>query len=276
MATRERIQILNLELDVEEVSDLRLLVDGKSFKYVTIGPGVYDPGVMVWDRALIPLLPPLPEGDWNQGHIACHPDQGTPYFAQYAKVVLPAIRDLWHTTHIDWLDLQLGQKIMSNVYTATFVKNTLGATSAAADLIVKFARFPWELHYYDDETSFYESIEGQGIGPKFLGHLTEEQRVIGFVLERIKDARHADPGDLEACQNALTKLHQQGILHGDVNKHNFLVREADGRKTVTIVDFECASDCTEEVTLKEELESLQEKLCATDGSGGYYIEEDDG
>ena len=277
MATCERIQILNLEVDVEDVSDFRILVDGKSFKYVTIDPGVYDPGVMVWSHALIPLLPPLPEGDWNEGHIGCHPDQGTPYLARYAKVMLPTIRNIWHTTHIDWLDLQLGQKIMSNVYTATFVKNTIGAMSGADDLVIKFARFPWELHYYDAETSFYKRIEALGIGPKFLGHLTEEQRVIGFVLERIKDARHADPGDLEACQDTLRKLHRQGILHGDVNKHNFLVREADGRKTVTIIDFENASDCTEQVALKEEIERLQEELCATDGRGGYYIggDEDD-
>jgi Lipopolysaccharide kinase (Kdo/WaaP) family len=274
MAALERIQILNIEVDPTDVSEFRILVDGKSFKYLTIDPGLYDTDELVWDRKLIPLLPPLPDGDWNEGHIASHPDEGTPHFARHERVLLPTIRSVWHTTHIEWLDLQRGQKLKSNVYTASFLENANGATTMEDDLVIKFARFPWEMHYYEAETSYYRSVEGQGICPKFLGHLTEEQRVIGFVLKRIKDARHADQGDLEACQDVLRKLHRQGILHGDVNKHNFLVQDVEGQKTVTIIDLENASDCDDETAFQRELESLEEMLCSTDRGGSYYVLED--
>jgi hypothetical protein len=274
MAALERIQILNIEVDPTDVSEFRVLVDGKSFKYLTIDPGLYDKNDLTWDRKLIPILPPLPDGDWNEGHIAHHPERGAPQFARHEKVTLPTISNVWHTTYIDWLDFQRGQKLMSNVYTAKLLKNDTEPASAADDLVIKYARFSWEMHYYEAETSFYNRVEGQGICPEFLGHLTEEQRVIGFVLERIKDARHADQGDLEACQDALRKLHRQGILHGDVNKHNFLVQDVDGRKTVTIIDLENASDCDDETAFQRELESLEEMLCSADKAGGYYVSED--
>jgi hypothetical protein len=75
---------------------------------------------------------------------------------------------IWHATHIDWVDLQHGKNLKSNVYTATLVKNTIGGMSRADDLVITSARSPWELHYYDAETSLYKRIEGQGINPKFL------------------------------------------------------------------------------------------------------------
>lgn len=40
MTNYDRIQLLNVEVDHEGVSDCRLLVDGKSFKYIAIDPGV--------------------------------------------------------------------------------------------------------------------------------------------------------------------------------------------------------------------------------------------
>ncbi|KAH8729993.1 hypothetical protein BGZ61DRAFT_569940, partial [Ilyonectria robusta] len=66
------------------------------------------------------------------------------------------------------------------------------------------------------ETTAYEWIDGKGVRPKFLGHLTEAGRVIGFVMEYIDDARSAQTGDLAACQAVLAKLHSQGIKHGDM------------------------------------------------------------
>jgi hypothetical protein len=53
-----------------------------------------------------------------------------------------------------------------------------------------------------------------------------------------------------------------------VNRQNFLVQGADGRKTVTVLDFESASDCDEEKAFKEE-------LFAAHGRGGCYVEGED-
>ena len=63
-------------------------------------------------------------------------------------------------------------------------------------IVVKFARFPFEIPYLDSETSAYQLIQNHQISPKFLGHLTEEGRVIGFVMELITNCRHATTEDL--------------------------------------------------------------------------------
>ena len=330
MSPQKQIQVLNLEVDYEDVSYFRILVDNSSFKYITIDFGVYCPSDMVWDRALIPLLPQFPEGDWNEGHIGRHPERGTPHFTRYARVALGTISNLWHPTRIDWIDLRRGERLMSNVYTATLLKgrkknrdqqqreqrgqnkkptasirsgsqsrsqSRSPETSSKNDsFIIKYARFPWEIHYYASETAIYKFLEGKGIAPRFLGHLTEGSnncnnggRVIGFALERIEHARHAGPHDLEACQEALSKLHRLGILHGDVNRHNFLIRQPDtgggdvgstgaavtgmaGRKIVTIIDFEFASKCTDKLAFTEEMDRLKVELHETDGRGARSIE----
>lgn len=87
------------------------------------------------------------------------------------------------------------------------------------------------------ETTAYQWIDGHGIGPKFFGHVTEEDSVIGFVMEYIDDSRTATSNDLNACQRALARLHEMGIKHGDINKHNFIVREGG---EVVVIDFEAA------------------------------------
>ncbi|KAJ3720981.1 hypothetical protein C8R42DRAFT_73721 [Lentinula raphanica] len=69
-------------------------------------------------------------------------------------------------------------------------------------------------------------IYGKGIGPKFLGHLTEGNagRVAGFVTEWILvDARPVGPGlDVEGCGKALRRFHELGIKY---NNFNLLMRE---------------------------------------------------
>ncbi len=113
---------------------------------------------MTFDKVIIPQLPPIPEGDWNQGHITKHPENGNPYFSQHAKVILPTICSIWHPRQIDWLELEQAQWLRSNVYTANF-KTTVGGISLADEIVIKFARFPWELQYYEDETRVYERME---------------------------------------------------------------------------------------------------------------------
>lgn len=98
----------------------------------------------------------------------------------------------------------------------------------------------------------------------------EEGRVIGFIMTRIIDCRHATPEDLNLCQLALSKLHQLGIKHGDTNKHNFLIH---GGK-VTLIDFESASKSANATELEEELHDLQDQLRDTSGKGGRIIEHD--
>ena len=89
----------------------------------------------------------------------------------------------------------------------------------------------------ETETIAYECIHNRGIGPRFLGHLTEGKDgcVVGFVAKWIQDARPMGPGDLKSCRKALGQLCELGIKLGDTNKHNFLVQEGHN---VVLVDFE--------------------------------------
>lgn len=129
------------------------------------------------------------------------------------------------------------------------------------------ASFEFEIGYIEAETVAYQLIQGYGIGPKFLGHISEEGRVIGFLLEKIADARHATPADFEACSQALSKLHNIGYLHGDANKHNFLIT-SDG---VSMVDFESTTKSKDEAEFQKEVRTLKEQLHDTSGRGGRVV-----
>ena len=100
-------------------------------------------------------------------------------------------------------------------------------------VVVKFARFPFEIPYLDSKTSAYQWIQSHQIGPQFLGHLTEEGRVIGFVMKRITGHRHATMEDLALRQKTLSKLHLS-IKHGDINKHNFFYPPQAQRRLSTL------------------------------------------
>ncbi|KAJ9639530.1 hypothetical protein H2201_002814 [Coniosporium apollinis] len=249
--------MLNAEIDSEEESYYRFLVDDQHVKYVTIDAKLYPCDDMGFAPALILQLPAFPAGDWNVGHISLNPQTGHPYFAGTTRNQLPGVEHIWHATCIDYLKLTLREKIRSNVCEAT-------CPQLDGTVVAKFARFHWEISYLDAETTAYEWIQGQGIGPKFLGHLTEEGRVIGFLMERVVEGRCAGPEELEECREVLGRLHQLGIRHGDVDKHSFLVHE--GRALV--IDFEAARKCEDPEALEKEMGSLEGPLGDTSGRRG--------
>ncbi|KAI3337713.1 alpha-galactosidase A precursor [Ustulina deusta] len=255
------IQVLQASVDPGSDSEFRLLIDNKFVKYITIDGGLYSLDEMCFGPSLISLLPPLPAGDWNEGRISLNPTTGAAHFATVLKTRLPRITKIWHPTQINHLELHMGRKLRSNVYEATH-------SHFNSTIIAKFARFPWEVPQLEKETAAYEWIEGHNIGPTFLGHLVEEGRVIGFMMECIADFRHATPDDFDLCRLSLTKLHTLGIKHGDINKHNFLVQ--DGK--VTLIDFDCASQTIDPDELERELGDLQCQLRDTSGRGGRVVE----
>ena len=259
----DNVQLLQCSVDESDESEFRFLVNRKHVKYVTIDPGLYTARDMCFAPALIPLFPAFPPGDWNEGHISAHPENGKPQFERLAQKQFAGVKRTWHATFIDHLDLALGKKLRSNVYEAT-------SQHFATTIIAKFARFDWEVCYLEAETAAYEWIDGQSIGPQFLGHLTEEGRVIGFLLERIPGGKHAGIEDLAACKEILSKVHRLGIKHGDINKHNFLVHQGKA----TLLDFDCAEKCEDQEALRTELESLSEQLKESTGRGGCLVETD--
>lgn len=104
------------------------------------------------------------------------------------------------------------------------------------------------------------------IGPQFLGHLTENGRVIGILMEYVNDARHAGAQDVEICREVLSQLHQLGVRHGDTNRFNFLIHNSKA----TLIDFDTAQECDDPDVLLQELQNLTsclEDLSARGGGG---------
>jgi len=134
----------------------------------------------------------------------------------------------------------------------------------AHPVVAKFARFYWEIEYYAAETQAYSWIDGHGIGPGFLGYLTEEGRIIGFLIEHVV-GRHATIADLPACKTIVRRLHTLGILHGDLNKHNFLISETAG---AVLIDFETATRPEDVQAMNKEIEGLEGQLLDESGNGG--------
>ncbi|KAL5365164.1 glycoside hydrolase superfamily [Aspergillus floccosus] len=175
MDNQPRIELLQAEVDENNHSFFRLLVDGRTIKYIAIEPGIYSTQDMCFSPSLVSMLPGFPPGDWNDGLLARDAD--------------------------------------------------VRCSSFDNAVVAKFARFPWEIQYIENETAAYQWISGHGIGPQFLGHLTEHGRVIGFLMEYIPNARHASAQDITICKDVLSQLHELGIRHCDINRFNFIVHD---------------------------------------------------
>ncbi|KAF2962983.1 hypothetical protein GQX73_g10595 [Xylaria multiplex] len=253
-----RIKLLQASVDADVESHFRLLINDKTVKYLTIDAGLFDTSDMCFEPSLIDLLPPFPPGDWKTGRISRNPATGKAHFASVSEAPLPGITKTWHSIRIDHLELDKPRKLRSNVYEAACSR--LGAT-----VVAKFARFSWEIPQVEAETVAYEWIEGRQIGPAFLGHLTEEGRVIGFLIAQVTDYHHATPDDFALCDLALLRLHKLGIKHGDINKHNFLVQ---GGEKAVLIDFDVASRPLGVDELEDESRELMNRLRDTSGRGG--------
>jgi predicted Ser/Thr protein kinase len=166
------------------------------------------------------------------------------------------VKNQWYPVKLNELDFTQQDRVKQRVHISTHPE-----LNGGEPVLVKLAVWPWEIASMEVETTVYQRINGGGIGPKFLGHLAEGRggRVIGLVVECVRGARAAGPGDLEGCRKALGRLHALGIKHGDINKHNFLVQ--DGHDVV-LVDLETAKHGCSPQELDDEMNGLESSLDA--------------
>lgn len=141
-------------------------------------------------------------------------------------------------------------------------------------VVAKIACFDWQVARIERETWAYSLLtehrhlhpDEPPIAPDFLGHLTENGRVMGFLLEKV-EGTSASIDDLAICEALLRRIHGLGLIRGDVNRHNFIVdRESSRSGTVRLVDFEHAEDFDEEQA-RSELLSLPAELVEETGRG---------
>ncbi|KAI1502184.1 alpha-galactosidase A [Biscogniauxia marginata] len=122
-----------------------------------------------------------------------------------------------------------------------------------ATIIAKTARFEWELPHIEQETRAYQLLEGSRLAPRFLAHVHENGRIVGVLLEKI--------------EGRCGKLHNLGLVHGDVNRYNFFVAEG-GMK---LLDFERLWRNASPKSLSKELENLHAELVDESGRGRGFI-----
>ncbi|PYH87903.1 hypothetical protein BO71DRAFT_489189 [Aspergillus ellipticus CBS 707.79] len=132
MARQPKVELLQAEVDEDDRSFFRLLADGHAVKYITIDPGIYrtdDIGMMPWV---------MKDAD------------NRPSFGSVKQTQFPAVLNTWHDTYVDYLDLSVGRKLRTGVYEVK--------CSALFDrsVVAKFARFPWEIEYLQNETTAYQ------------------------------------------------------------------------------------------------------------------------
>ncbi|KAG6218118.1 hypothetical protein E4U34_004272 [Claviceps purpurea] len=233
--------------------DYRFLVDGRHVKYVSTAPGTFCG--LDCERTFEPillgeLLPPFPIGDWNNGRVARDPVTGKITFIRTENVQFTGVESVWHNVKLDELDFFCQVKLKQRVHVVTHP-----TINGGGPVLMKLAVWPWEVAWIETETAVYQWICDKGVGPKFLGHLTEgpNGRIIGFITEWLDGTRSAEPRDLDGC-----------IKHGDINRHNFLVREGEGHEDeVVLIDFDLARRDRPHVELEDEMKALKNNLEST-------------
>lgn len=252
-------------------SFFRVLASG-NVKYISVKGSTYDTDTL-YDMPLEfeTLLHPLGYHDENWVSVYISRNQSSQELElAMSSDPLPGVQTIWHPQMINFLDLERTKSLA--VLTQECKWKTPSSTSQDERMIAKMARFAWEIRYLEAESKIYQLVEGQDIAPKFLGHIHEAGRVIGMLLEKAPNGRHAESADLEICEAALRRFHALGYLHGDCNKYNFIILP-DGK--VFLIDFDNARACTDARLLDAEVESLKEQLAETTGRGGGFMPYDE-
>ncbi|KAI0867400.1 alpha-galactosidase A [Hypoxylon argillaceum] len=260
--------ILSMSVDDDDSveSEYRLRI-GNQVKYLVISPGAFDR-----DTLSLPLqsLPPLPYNEkWTVANISRDKTSGE-LKTSIVNRTLAGVKCQWNHNKVDCLELEKTKQLTAMVFEAVSHSILPITLPSRATMIAKIARFEWELPRIEQETRADQLLKGYGLAPRFLAHVHENGRIVGFLLEKI-EGRSASIQDLSVCEAALRKLHKLGLVHGDVNRYNFLITE-EGAK---LIDFECLRENASPESMSKELENLRAELVDESGRGGGFIFEGD-
>lgn len=256
-ARNRNVQLLAVlvDWDGKEDGECRFLVDGKNTKYVTVEPGILPKDNRTFDPILIPLIPPFPPGE-NEGHVSKDPLSGHTVFSHYMQSDLPGISNTWHQRRIDHLEFKQVRQPRQNIHVVTHPQFD-------QTLVVKFAEFPWQIPYFEAETTAYERLDSHGIGPKFIAHLTEAERVFGFVTSTL------------TTKGLLTPETWRPVKKVSLSYTLYVLSMAtltNIEEKAILVDLEASQRCNEKQELEAEYEQLEASLSDTAQRGVPYSE----
>nr|POE46215.1 hypothetical protein CFP56_73177 [Quercus suber] len=268
--------VLSMEVDHEneDESEYRIQM-GEQIRYVKVAPNTFASDILSFPLGHFPMLP-FHDQTWNVAHISRDVDSGQ-LQTLLSLEELATVQNIWHSAQINVQHLQKTELLKPSVFEAVLPPSAIPrAALPYAELfspvvVAKIARFDWDIPRIERETRAYQLLHQQrisNIAPRFLGHVREGGRVIGFILEKLHDHRPALIDDLEDCSLALGTFHASGFLHGDVNRYNFLV----GASGVKLVDFERLIEDASPEMQREEMNDLRaELLDETSSKGGGFM-----
>ncbi|KAI0598084.1 kinase-like domain-containing protein [Biscogniauxia sp. FL1348] len=216
---------------------VRFLVDGKTVKYGYISVCAFHEGWWKPDEVDNVVLPDLPK-EWTWVCIVRHYKTGEPYVRSYHNRPPKCIEvDAWHSDVFEYAEIQKINLLQIERFRKEDRMWLVQHPTTDKQCLMKIAEVPKSTRDVKSETDIYRALEGSGIAPQFMGHVAEQGRVMGFLIEWIEGAAHPDmEHDMERVKDALKKLHALGIVHKDPHAGNFLVKD----DRVYIIDFEHA------------------------------------
>src|SRR3569833_1484932 len=269
IVSKTEIEMLDQEIFEDGGSWYRVRA-GKRVHYLTVqspvhrNSALFDNLTMCRPDLLVPKLPPFPDSDWTTMRVFQGPGGGIEGAISYEP--LDQIESSWHPREIEILSLKR---------TANFTPRVEEVEFEGRTFIAKIENFERWIPQIENETKVcqaiakYQEPEKPPVAPAFLGHLTEQGRRIGFQLEKL-EGNYASLADLPNCEAAVRALHDMGVVHGDLNRFNFIIHPSTGQARV--VDFEHAEPYDEEKA-RVELGELKDQLTEETGRRTCLVDE---
>ncbi|KAI0538443.1 hypothetical protein GGR58DRAFT_501107 [Xylaria digitata] len=260
------------EISTVRIGDSRptrclFLADDGSLKWVAVNAGVF-PGWWYLKNTSHLVFPPFPTGSWNVGQIH-RAENGKVCFKEIAEIPLEGIENAWHPTKIDFTEFELiGTSTDGRLWHAKHPRFNGRSVFVKIDWAGTFSK-----QVTENETRAYQRIDGRGIAPEFLGHVTYHGAIIGFILEWLEGARTTGKRDESDRIDAVKRLHALGITHGSAHHLNFLKRGKD----MLMIDFEESrfDDQATDKRKKKDIKCICDYRDDTSTSGSDYDYDED-
>ncbi|CAJ2512857.1 Uu.00g009760.m01.CDS01 [Anthostomella pinea] len=215
-------EVLAVHGDLHSSMELRVLAHD-AITYVNVD----EKAMAIYRREGRSHVIDLPSGNWNAATFDVDAHSDEVMFTSFSQTTRSGVNNAWHPYRVDYLDLVKVQSL----------KNSTEVQQLHQSDFLQVVTHP-----YFDVPVIMKLTKGSDIAPKFLGHVTEDGRVIGFLLEYLRDAQTlfsvGSGENYDACDAGISRLLEKGIRHGDAHPGNCMIRP-DG--SAVWLDFELSS-----------------------------------